>query len=131
LLKTLANRRKEYYAVKGEVHYDSITPDELYNHYRGDAQYCPEDDVHFPTLTVEQTIKLAATARAPRYRGNESRDEFANRVTDILMTVFGLRHARKTPVGDHMIRGVSGGEKKRVSIAETLAARSCIGAWDK
>jgi ATP-binding cassette subfamily G (WHITE) protein 2 (SNQ2) len=54
-----------------------------------------------------------------------------DRVTDMLTTVFGLRHARKTPVGDHMLRGVSGGEKKRVSIAETLAARSCIGAWDK
>lgn len=30
-----------------------------------------------------------------------------------------------------MIRGVSGGEKKRVSIAETLASRALITAWDK
>jgi ATP-binding cassette subfamily G (WHITE) protein 2 (SNQ2) len=52
-------------------------------------------------------------------------------ITDILTTIFGLRHARKTPVGDAAIRGVSGGEKKRVSIAEAMAARSLIGAWDK
>ncbi|KXN88770.1 Brefeldin A resistance protein [Leucoagaricus sp. SymC.cos] len=129
LLKTLANRRKEYYAVEGNVHYDSITPEEVYNRYRGDVQYCPEDDVHFPMLTVEQTLKFAATTRTPRYRGNESRKDFADRVTDILTTVFGLRHVRKTPVGDHMLRGVSGGEKKRVSIAEALAARSCIGSY--
>lgn len=52
-------------------------------------------------------------------------------ITNILITIFGLRHAKKTPVGDAAIRGVSGGEKKRVSIAEAMAARSLIGAWDK
>jgi len=131
LLKTLANRRKEYYGVHGDVYYDSISPTDMYNRYRGDVQYCPEDDVHFPTLTVEQTLKFAATARTPHCRGNETRAEFADSVVDILTTVFGLRHVRKTPVGDHALRGVSGGEKKRVSIAETLAARSCIACWDK
>lgn len=54
LLKTLANQRGEYHAVTGAVHYDSLTPDEIARHYRGDVQYCPEDDVHFPTLSVEQ-----------------------------------------------------------------------------
>ncbi|KAF7763700.1 hypothetical protein Agabi119p4_8237 [Agaricus bisporus var. burnettii] len=129
-LKTLANRRQEYHAVEGDVHYDSLTPNELFRHYRGDVQYCPEDDIHFPSLTVEQTIKFAATTRTPRQRTGETRSEFVNWTTDVLTTVFGLRHARKTPVGDHLLRGVSGGEKKRVSIAESLAARSCIGAWD-
>ncbi len=113
------------------MHYDSISPEELQKHYRGDVQYCPEDDVHFPTLTVEQTLKFAATTRAPSNRAGESRDEYVERVTEMLMTVFGLRHARNTLVGDNMIRGVSGGEKKRVSIVEAMAARSCIGAWDK
>ena len=28
------------------------------------------------------------------------------------------------------MRGISGGEKKRVSIAEALAARSLLGCWD-
>jgi len=130
-LKALANRRKEYHGVHGDVSYDSISPAEVHRRYRGDVQYCPEDDIHFPTLTVEQTLKFAATTRTPHCRGNETRDQFADSVVDILTTVFGLRHVRKTPVGDHTLRGVSGGEKKRVSIAETLAARSRIGCWDK
>ncbi|KAF8638207.1 hypothetical protein AX16_010553 [Volvariella volvacea WC 439] len=129
-LKTLSNHRDEYYSVEGQVMYDSITPKDMQNHFRGDIQYCPEDDVHFPTLTVEQTIKFAAKTRAPRTRIVESRDEHIQTETDILTTIFGLRHARNTMVGDAAIRGVSGGEKKRVSIAEALAARSCINAWD-
>lgn len=39
-------------------------------------------------------------------------------------------HARDTPVGDASLRGVSGGEKKRVSISEALAARTLLGCWD-
>jgi len=130
-LKTLANMRDEYYAINGEVHYDSLSPSELEKHFRGDVQYCPEDDVHFATLTVEQTIKFAAKTRAPHVRVGQTREECTSLMTDVLSTLFGLRHARKTPVGDAAIRGVSGGEKKRVSIAEAFATRSCIGAWDK
>jgi ATP-binding cassette subfamily G (WHITE) protein 2 (SNQ2) len=69
--------------------------------------------------------------RAPHSRiPGESRESFTKFLVDTLLTVFGLNHARKTPVGDAAIRGVSGGEKKRVSIAENMAARSCMGAWD-
>ncbi|GLB42209.1 putative ABC transporter superfamily, ABCG family. PDR (TC 3.A.1.205) subfamily protein [Lyophyllum shimeji] len=129
-LKTLANMRDEYYAVNGEVHYDSLSSSEIQKHYRGDVQYCPEDDIHFATLTVEQTLKFAAKTRAPHARAGETRASYTNILTDILTTLLGLRHARKTPVGDAAIRGVSGGEKKRVSIAESFATRACIGAWD-
>jgi ATP-binding cassette subfamily G (WHITE) protein 2 (SNQ2) len=88
--------------------------------------------VHFPTLTVEQTLKFAARTRAPHQRfNNEPRSRYISSVTDVLTTIFGLKHAKKTLVGDAAIRGVSGGEKKRVSISEALAARSLIGAWDK
>ncbi|TEB24254.1 hypothetical protein FA13DRAFT_1714739 [Coprinellus micaceus] len=65
LLKTVANHRDEYYAVDGEVHYDSISPGDLQKYFRGDVQYCPEDDVHFPTLSVEQTLDFAGRTRNP------------------------------------------------------------------
>jgi hypothetical protein len=88
--------------------------------------------VHFPTLTVEQTIQFAATTRTPEVRlGGNTRKSFRIGMTDVLTTIFGLRHVKKTPVGDASIRGVSGGEKKRVSISEALATRSLITSWDK
>ena len=44
--------------------------------------------------------------------------------------MFGISHTRHTLVGDAFVRGVSGGERKRVSIAETLATKSTVVAWD-
>jgi ATP-binding cassette subfamily G (WHITE) protein 2 (SNQ2) len=130
-LKTIANQRGEYHAVQGEVCYDSFTPEDIARQYRGDVIYCPEDDVHFPTLTVEQTLSFAIKTRTPHVRfTNQSREQYNRDVVDILMRIFGLRHARNTVVGDAAIRGVSGGEKKRVSIAEALSCRALIGAWD-
>ena len=83
------------------------------------------------TLTDEQTIQFAARTRTPRDRADYSREQFQETLTTILTTVFGLRHARKTPVGDAAVRGVSGGEKKRVSITEAMASRARITCWDK
>jgi len=130
-LKTLSNQTKEYHAVSGDIHYDSLSPEELDKHFRGDVQYCPEDDVHFPTLTVQQTIGFAAAARTPRGGTFDSPKACADSTTATLSTVFGLGHALNTPIGNAAIQGVSGGEKKRVSIAEALASRACIAAWDK
>lgn len=130
-LKTLANQRGEYHAVEGDVSYDSFTPQDIHNHYRGDVIYCPEDDIHFPTLTVEETLSFAIKTRTPQTRfANQSRKQFNDEFLDVLLRIFGLRHARNTVVGNAAIRGVSGGEKKRVSIAEALSCRSMIGAWD-
>ena len=60
-----------------------------------------------------------------------SKRDFTDELVGTLSTVFGLRHVRGTKVGDAAIRGVSGGERKRVSIAEALATRARVGCWDK
>jgi ATP-binding cassette subfamily G (WHITE) protein 2 (SNQ2) len=53
-------------------------------------------------------------------------------MTDIIKTIFGLRNVKNTLVGNAAIRrGVSGGEKKHVSISEALTLRATITAWDK
>ncbi|KAG6863925.1 hypothetical protein C0991_001947 [Blastosporella zonata] len=130
LLKVLANHRDEYHSVDGSVHYDSFSPEQIRKHYRGDVQYCPEDDYHFPTMTVKQTLEFAAKTRVPHARIEDSKGTYVKKMTEVLSTIFGLSHVQNTPVGDAAIRGVSGGEKKRVSIAEALATRSRIQSWD-
>jgi ABC-type multidrug transport system ATPase subunit len=59
-----------------------------------------------------------------------SRAEYAKYMAQIIMAVFGLSHTYNTRVGDDFVRGVSGGERKRVSIAEMALAHAPIAAWD-
>lgn len=59
-----------------------------------------------------------------------SRSEFSKYMAQVVMAVFGLSHTYNTRVGDDFIRGVSGGERKRVSIAEMAVAAAPLGAWD-
>lgn len=42
---------------------------------------------------------------------------------------YGLSHTYNTKVGNDFIRGVSGGERKRVSIAEMALAKPSVAAW--
>lgn len=92
-----------------------------------------ELDNHFPHLNVSQTLSFAAETRAPQAKARldgKSRKEYVADIRDVLATTFGLRHTYKTKVGNDYVRGVSGGERKRVSIAETLSSRAQIQCWD-
>lgn len=93
--------------------------------------YNAETDTHFPHLTVGQTLKFAALARTPENRlPGVSREDWATHVRDVVMAAFGLLHTMNTKVGDDFIRGVSGGERKRVSIAEVVLSSSPLQCWD-
>ena len=70
--------------------------------------------------------------RTPSRRSDHhSRSAHATHTTEALMRIFGLEHARDTVVGDAALRGISGGEKKRVSLAEVMSARGKLVCWDK
>lgn len=99
--------------------------------FRGDMVYQAETDVHFPHLTVGQTLLYAALAKTPANRlPGISREEYAVHVRDVIMAVFGLSHTIHTKVGNEFVRGVSGGERKRVSIAEVALTQSSVQCWD-
>ncbi|KAF5344805.1 hypothetical protein D9758_014417 [Tetrapyrgos nigripes] len=118
-------------SVEGSIHLGPFVPSEISSHFRGDVTYCPEDDIHFPTLTVQQTLSFAATTRTPRTLGEcPTPQKFRNQFVDVLQNMLGLSHTRNTVVGNEALRGVSGGEKKRVSVGEMLAVRSVLGCWD-
>jgi ATP-binding cassette subfamily G (WHITE) protein 2 (PDR) len=103
----------------------------MHNEFRGEAIYTAEVDVHFPQLTVGQTLQFAAQARAPRYiPGDIPRQEFSQRLRDVIMATFGISHTINTRVGNDFIRGVSGGERKRVTIAEAALSGAPLQCWD-
>ena len=56
--------------------------------------------------------------------------EYIPSYLDVCGRSFGMSHVMDTMVGNEYIRGISGGEKKRVSIMESLAVDSPVIAWD-
>jgi ATP-binding cassette, subfamily G (WHITE), member 2, PDR len=99
--------------------------------YRGEATYAAEVDAHFPTLTVGDTLYFAALARTPRtVPGGISYEDYALHLRDMVMSIFGISHTINTPVGNDFVRGVSGGERKRVTIAEAVLSYAPLQCWD-
>ncbi|KAK3303223.1 ABC-2 type transporter-domain-containing protein [Chaetomium strumarium] len=129
-LKTIANQRFGYTGVTGEVLYGPFT-DKEFIQYRGEAVYNEEDDVHHPTLTVEQTLGFALDVKIPgKLPAGITKQQFKEKVITTLLKMFNIEHTRKTIVGNAYVRGVSGGERKRVSIAEMLISNACVLSWD-
>lgn len=46
------------------------------------------------------------------------------------MAIFGISHTVNTRVGNDFVRGVSGGERKRVTIAEATLSFAPLQCWD-
>ncbi|KAK3995214.1 ABC-2 type transporter-domain-containing protein [Cladorrhinum sp. PSN332] len=113
------------------LEYRGISHDVMTSRFKGELVYAQEADQHFPYLTVEQTLEFAAAMRTPRTRlPGVTRTDRINHVVEVMLAVFGLSQSRGTIVGDDYVRGVSGGERKRVSIAETALAEVAVSAWD-
>ncbi|XP_060201720.1 ABC transporter G family member 20-like [Lycium barbarum] len=76
------------------------------------SAYVMQDDLLFPMLTVEETLMFSAEFRLPRTVSKSKKKARVQALIDQL----GLRNAAKTVIGDEGHRGVSGGERRRVSI---------------
>lgn len=131
-LKTVAGETHGFFIGEGsELNYQGIGSKAMTGNFRGEVIYQAETDVHFPQLTVGETLSFAAKARCPETRPfNCTRDQYALHMRDVYMSIFGLSHTTNTQVGNDFIRGVSGGERKRVSIAEVALSASPLQCWD-
>ncbi|KAK3349493.1 ABC-2 type transporter-domain-containing protein [Lasiosphaeria hispida] len=132
LLKTIAG---DYNGIliddKSYFNYQGMTAKEMHTHHRGEAILTAEVDTHFPQLSVGDTLTFAARARAPRHMPEGiSKTAFSNHMRDVVMAMFGIGHTVNTVVGNEYIRGVSGGERKRVTIAEATLSGAPLQCWD-
>jgi hypothetical protein len=67
-LKTISGETNGIYINKENAYfnYQGIPADEMHTAHRGDAIYTAEVDVHFPQMTVGETLTFASRARCPR-----------------------------------------------------------------
>ncbi|PNP44631.1 ATP-binding cassette, subfamily G (WHITE), member 2, PDR [Trichoderma gamsii] len=131
-LKTIAGEMNGIYVDDDSYfNYQGISAKEMHSHHRGEAIYTAEVDVHFPQLSVGDTLTFAARARQPRQLPQGlSRNDFAAHLRDVVMAMFGISHTVNTRVGNEYIRGVSGGERKRVTISEAALSGAPLQCWD-
>lgn len=140
LLKTLSGSTETFYGWSGSIAYFGHPVDVVRKNYRGDLVYNAEGqsleywlgdlvfmmfcvgDVHFPYLTVMRTLGFAVNTKTPTndIRPSERKIK-VNNVTNAFLKVFGLKGTRTTMVGNEFITGASGGERKRVSLAEVAS----------
>ncbi|XAR73162.1 Maltose-transporting ATPase [Bertholletia excelsa] len=72
--------------------------------------YVTQKDTLFPLLTVEETLMFSAKLRL-----RLPRSQLSSRVKSLIQEL-GLTHVAGARVGDDRVRGISGGERRRVSI---------------
>ncbi|XP_043701443.1 ABC transporter G family member 22-like [Telopea speciosissima] len=78
--------------------------------------FVTQDDVLFPHLTVRETLTYAALLRLPKKLTRQQKEERAKNVIYEL----GLERCQDTMIGGSFVRGVSGGERKRVCIGSEI-----------
>ena len=123
-LKMLGNQRFGYEEITGDVKYGGTDANEMAKKYRSEVLYNPEDDLHYATLKVKDTLKFALKTRTPgkdSRKEGESRGDYVKEFLRVVTKLFWIEHTLGTKVGNEFVRGVSGGEKKRVSIAEAMS----------
>ncbi|KAJ5142545.1 uncharacterized protein N7515_001332 [Penicillium bovifimosum] len=131
LLKMLANRRGGYKSVEGSVRFGSMTPKEA-EPFRGQIVMNTEEEIFFPTLTVGETMDFATRLKVPfNLPEGMSPAEYQQAFKEFLLESVGISHTADTKVGNEYVRGVSGGERKRVSIIECMATRGSVFCWDQ
>lgn len=84
-------------------------------------------DFHLPSLTVRETLDFNAAIRLPRTYTKQQRKW---RVDDVVDTL-GLRLCADTRVGGEELKGVSGGEKRRLSIGVQMLADPSVCLLDE
>uniref|UniRef100_A0ACD5TK89 Uncharacterized protein n=1 Tax=Avena sativa TaxID=4498 RepID=A0ACD5TK89_AVESA len=85
----------------------------------GAVAYVTQENVLLGTLTVRETVTYSALLRLP---SSMSKAE-VRRVVDDTLNEMGLRECENRPIGTWHLRGISGGEKKRLCIALEILTR--------
>ncbi|CAL9097409.1 unnamed protein product [Musa acuminata var. zebrina] len=145
LLLALAGKLSSDLKVTGKVTYNGHDMSEFVP--QRTAAYISQYDLHIGEMTVRETLafsarcqgvgtryemltELARREKAANIKPDPDIDVFmkassmkgqeANVITEYILKILGLEVCADTMVGDEMLRGISGGQRKRVTTGEML-----------
>ncbi|XP_071715772.1 pleiotropic drug resistance protein 1-like isoform X1 [Rutidosis leptorrhynchoides] len=156
LLLALAGSLAKELQVSGKVTYNGHELDEFVP--KRTSAYISQNDVHIGEMTVRETLAFSARFQGvgSRYemlvelarreksanikpdpdidiymKAAASEGQEANVVTDYTLKILGLDVCADTMVGDRMKRGISGGQRKRVTTGEMIVGPSRVLLMDE
>lgn len=116
------------------VTYSKMTAEELKKEKDIDANrmamYVTQQDEHLPFLTVRETTKFSHENATPTPT-NEREEDVHSRKIDSVHRLLSLENCLDTIIGNDLVRGVSGGEKKRVTIGEAMVTNARVFCMDE
>lgn len=69
-------------------------------------------------MTVRENLQFSASTRLPSSMSSECKDQ----LVDDVLSLLDLSHLQYSQIGDENVRGISGGQRKRVNIGIELVA---------
>lgn len=112
MARRLHNSIGTRYETSGQMSFNGGIPSEKV--IRSICSYvCQDDDALLPYLTVRENLHFAAGLRLPAHL---SKHEKQQRAESVLLKL-GLRDCADNLIGSEVVKGISGGEKRRVTIA--------------
>ncbi|XP_024979262.1 pleiotropic drug resistance protein 1-like isoform X4 [Cynara cardunculus var. scolymus] len=156
LLLSLAGGLAKELQISGKVTYNGHELHEFVPERT--SAYISQNDVHIGEMTVRETLAFSARCQGvgSRYemlaelsrreknanikpdpdidiymKAAATEGQEANLVTDYTLKILGLDICADTMVGDRMIRGISGGQKKRVTTGEMIVGPSKVLLMDE
>ena len=97
----------------GLIQVNGINKDDIKN-FSAYSAYVQQDDILFQTMTVRECLEFAARLKLPT-----TEDMKMLRVNEIIAELK-LNKCQNTRIGGPLVKGVSGGERKRTSIGVEL-----------
>lgn len=127
LLNCLAGRISKR---KGNTLSGTVTVNDKLIHplkFRKNVAYVIQEDSLYATATTRESLEFSAKLRLP----SSVTDEERKTIVDDLIDGLGLKHVENSLCGSELIRGLSGGERKRVSIGVELVTSPNIVFLDE
>lgn len=114
LLDCLADKKTAPY--EGTITVNGAPRDHLYGRL---TAYVPQEDVHLGYLTVRETVTFEQRLMSE----SAGLEAGTNVEVDETLALLGLDGIAETLVGDSTLRGISGGQKRRLSLARKIVCR--------
>jgi len=113
--------------LQGHVLLNKLPPGRLFRRF---VAYVPRSENHLAFLTVRETLMFSAQMRLPNHAGYKEIKAMVDLTLDWL-GLTGSHSCEDTYIGNDVVKGVSGGQKRRVSVGVELVAGAAILLMDK